>query len=140
MVPDRHSPQRLVRDYLGASPSNPAQRMPRRVQRVVPLFLAGPPLRVVLWAFDDGGGICWYGNIFGMPLAFLGFLVLTIVCAIHSVRLALRRSRRQKSCSRCGYLLKGLTVPRCPECGTPFPETLLERGSDAEPRESEQAS
>lgn len=23
-------------------------------------------------------------------------------------------------CSKCGYLLRGLTVPRCPECGTPF--------------------
>jgi len=25
-------------------------------------------------------------------------------------------------CQRCGYLLRGLTTPRCPECGTPFSE------------------
>ncbi|RJP37048.1 MAG: hypothetical protein C4547_06315 [Phycisphaerales bacterium] len=23
-------------------------------------------------------------------------------------------------CRKCGYSLRGLTVPRCPECGTPF--------------------
>jgi hypothetical protein len=30
-------------------------------------------------------------------------------------------------CARCGYLLVGLTAPRCPECGTPF-EWDVERG------------
>ncbi|HEX2971241.1 MAG TPA: hypothetical protein VHP11_02840, partial [Tepidisphaeraceae bacterium] len=28
-------------------------------------------------------------------------------------------------CARCGYLLYGLTEPRCPECGTPFDEAWL---------------
>lgn len=28
-------------------------------------------------------------------------------------------------CSRCGYNLTGLTLPRCPECGTPFDATTV---------------
>ncbi len=33
-------------------------------------------------------------------------------------------------CQRCGYLLKGLTVPRCPECGKPFDWSTLSRGNE----------
>jgi len=29
-------------------------------------------------------------------------------------------------CSNCGYPLKGLTEPRCPECGTPFNELQID--------------
>jgi predicted amidophosphoribosyltransferase len=27
---------------------------------------------------------------------------------------------RRGHCPRCGYLLRGLPEPRCPECGRPF--------------------
>lgn len=30
-------------------------------------------------------------------------------------------------CAKCGYSLRSLTVPRCPECGEPFDEDLLNR-------------
>ena len=30
------------------------------------------------------------------------------------------RSKYAKRCTKCGYSLKGLTEPRCPECGEPF--------------------
>jgi hypothetical protein len=30
-------------------------------------------------------------------------------------------------CEHCGYLLYGLTEPRCPECGEPFDWSLLRR-------------
>ena len=30
-------------------------------------------------------------------------------------------------CGLCGYDLRGLTEPRCPECGAPFDEQLLEQ-------------
>ena len=30
-------------------------------------------------------------------------------------------------CGPCGYDLRGLTEPRCPECGTPFDEKLLRK-------------
>jgi len=31
-----------------------------------------------------------------------------------------RRRQRRNQCIRCGYSLKGLPEPRCPECGTPI--------------------
>jgi len=30
-------------------------------------------------------------------------------------------------CLRCGYDLRGLTEPRCPECGEPFDESFINR-------------
>ena len=38
-----------------------------------------------------------------------------------------RRRKRKKLglCVKCGYNLKGLTEPRCPECGTSFGETMM---------------
>jgi len=46
-------------------------------------------------------------------------VVLFIWPAAAFIRGPYRRFRRRKSgcCLRCGYLLKGLTEPRCPECG-----------------------
>lgn len=29
-------------------------------------------------------------------------------------------------CLKCGYNLRGQTIARCPECGEPFPEKLLQ--------------
>lgn len=39
-----------------------------------------------------------------------------------------RRRERQQApiCSKCGYLLLGLTDSRCPECGKPFDPKLLD--------------
>jgi hypothetical protein len=31
-----------------------------------------------------------------------------------------RATSKPGICLKCGYLLKGLTIPRCPECGEPF--------------------
>ncbi len=41
----------------------------------------------------------------------------------------LYRNRKEVAgrCRSCGYNLHGLTEPRCPECGTPFDEKLLEQ-------------
>ena len=30
------------------------------------------------------------------------------------------------NCANCGYMLRGLTTPRCPECGTPFTPPVIE--------------
>lgn len=49
-----------------------------------------------------------------------------------TVRRAVTKSPR---CDNCGYVLKGLPQPRCPECGTAFSLHVLEsaRGTDQEP-------
>ena len=56
--------------------------------------------------------------------------VLGVLLGIAASVLLLRRSRRQRyaelkerekierRCARCGYDLRGLELPRCPECGT----------------------
>ena len=66
------------------------------------------------------------GSIFGGILC----PVLGILLGIAASVLLLRRSRRQRCaerkkreeierrCARCGYDLRGLELPRCPECGT----------------------
>lgn len=47
------------------------------------------------------------------------------LCVIPSAR---RRKRRKLGlCVECGYNLRGLTEPRCPECNMPFEERLLKK-------------
>ncbi len=56
---------------------------------------------------------------FYVPL--LGFvLALAYLMALPS--LLRRRRRRSGLCVQCGYDLRGLTTPRCPECGEGFQE------------------
>ncbi len=54
-----------------------------------------------------------------------GFLLVTVPFRVH--RKQMQRTIRQKInefgrrvCMECGYRLKGITEPRCPECGQPF--------------------
>jgi len=35
-------------------------------------------------------------------------------------------------CAQCGYLLKGLESPRCPECGTPFDRYVSHDATDCD--------
>jgi hypothetical protein len=39
-------------------------------------------------------------------------------------------------CRNCDYNLKGLTEPRCPECGTPFPPSLLASNIEDDPKDA----
>jgi hypothetical protein len=66
------------------------------------------------------------------PTSFVYLLVLLV--AVYASAFALitqylsqrfRRAPDLSHCHECGYLLKGLTVARCPECGTPFDPALL---------------
>jgi len=74
-----------------------------------------------------GGGLAY---LLDRPLVVLivspavlaaGFALLT--------RQVVRRMDRVQTgdpvCDRCGYLLRGLTTPRCPECGEPFPDDWM---------------
>jgi hypothetical protein len=73
------------------------------------------------------------------PPAFLGLAVPVLVSILRAhVTLQERRRRRRKKierryafrlgaglCPRCEYNLKGLTEPRCPECGLGIPASVL---------------
>ncbi len=55
------------------------------------------------------------------------YVVLALVClaaipffVVRYRRATLRMLQAENRCTRCGYDLRGLTEPRCPECGTPF--------------------
>ena len=41
-------------------------------------------------------------------------------CRKCHARFRARRRLKEPTCWKCGYLLKGLPEPRCPECGTRF--------------------
>jgi len=60
------------------------------------------PYRVVEWLF-----IPW-------------LIDLTIVCAIVFIRNRYWPDYGPGKCAKCGYDLRGLPTPRCPECGRPF--------------------
>jgi len=47
--------------------------------------------------------------ILGVPLVFVIFLIWMVV----------RRQSidRETRCRKCGHILRGITEPRCPECG-----------------------
>lgn len=55
------------------------------------------------------------------PFVGIGGLYLAATLPLANAAYWLVPTRRDPNrCVRCGYLLCGLTEPRCPECGTPF--------------------
>jgi predicted RNA-binding Zn-ribbon protein involved in translation (DUF1610 family) len=64
-------------------------------------FMPGPQELVVIF------GMC------GLPLilvAGIAYLIYRLVRA--------RAQNNETRCRKCGYILRGITEPRCPECGT----------------------
>jgi hypothetical protein len=61
--------------------------------------------------------------VFFGPSALLGTCAV-VISGRERKRLKALDSRPPK-CAKCGYLLVGLEVPQCPECGTPFDPALL---------------
>ena len=53
----------------------------------------------------------------GWLIALFPFLYPTVL--VFRGPLRRRRRRRRGLCLKCGYDLRGLPEPRCPECGTP---------------------
>ncbi len=72
--------------------------------------------------------------ILALVLAFLTINVLILHRTTWSYfrgRRGARRSNRGE-CENCGYLLRGLSEPRCPECGTPFRWEAGGEGTDGD--------
>ena len=72
-----------------------------------------------------GDGPSWHGaDVFGVeyteiPLAaFVAALLMLAGAAAAADQLVKRRLATTGRCTYCGYILKGLTEPRCPECAT----------------------
>jgi len=92
---------------------------------------AAPPTTRVLFAFVGIiVGLCILsGNITpDGKLTITGFVAIALIVAfslqlLHSFLFIQRRKRgrrrlRRDCCPKCGYPLRGLPEPRCPECGT----------------------
>lgn len=60
-----------------------------------------------------------------------GIMAASLALAVYLFEKVLLVERRAFTCRQCGYDLRALTEPRCPECGTPFDPTeqtrILER-------------
>jgi len=65
---------------------------------------------------------------FSLPLYFPVLIFSIPPCGFWTLSSARRRKRRKLGlCVKCGYNLKGLSEPRCPECNTSFDERLLKK-------------
>lgn len=99
------------------------------------------------WRGPGGGihtvrmlGMCFLRSEIGSKATYIGtryawyvpLLHFTVAFAIYpAIALAFgrllrrRRLRRAGRCESCGYTLRGLPEPRCPECRTPFDRELV---------------
>ncbi|MBN1858453.1 hypothetical protein JW848_04530 [Candidatus Bipolaricaulota bacterium] len=59
------------------------------------------------WRFRVSKSIAWGVPLALIPLAVYGGLSL----------LASRKTDGETRCRKCGYILRGISEPRCPECG-----------------------
>lgn len=91
---------------------------------------------LVVWAGLGHCGICgvfvglvWIAHL-GPTQAVPPFLLLGMAyCVLTGIYMVRARKRlplwQPWQCRRCGYPLIGLSKPRCPECGQPFPSAQL---------------
>jgi sulfite exporter TauE/SafE len=88
--------------WLTGSPPGPAEHLERLLDRILPLL----PLPMVSRVLAVGI------TYVPLPLA---------VCLLVYVRLMGRGKHadepRETLCRQCGYILRGISEPRCPECG-----------------------
>ncbi len=68
----------------------------------------------------------WQPHDAEIPFALMGVVYVAIVGPLSwRIQSRLPKSVEWGACEGCGYLLFGLTEPRCPECGRPFDPKLL---------------
>ena len=76
-----------------------------------------------LTAFVMNGGLLTNVLFFG-PSTLLAVIALLMIRKAKRI-IAAESAKSGPKCEKCGYLLIGLEIPRCPECGTPFDPVLL---------------
>jgi len=86
-----------------------------------PMRLGTPSERILrIWRIDDVYPSHVFQRAIVVPRGSF-FLAFAVYPAIVFPRPLRRRSRRKRGlCVACGYNLKGLPEPRCPECGRDF--------------------
>ncbi len=106
-------------------------------------------LRGILWAalvLLWGLSVALVARFVGIPDWALRYVVYPLLVALPAgsgpvwfgrryVQRSLRRQLLERGvpiCLRCGYDLRGQTEPRCPECGKPFDEALLQASTKRE--------
>lgn len=124
----------------GVSKGYDTRTMSRQTRRIYPvlgaigIFFA---VAVLMFVPYDGFQELWFKHIvvrigeagapacvtrgsymFGNALVFLVPLALALYVYDRLRRRGVRDGHTR--CGRCGYILKGLSEPRCPECGTRF--------------------
>ena len=94
-------------------------------------FMVGGLLTVSVWWLFDVDDLMSQGSPIPSPFLLFGMIVpsfLAVCGAIAAAVISLRWLKQPPPdgvCKSCGYNLYGLTEPRCPECGAPFDENLL---------------
>jgi hypothetical protein len=88
----------------------------RRSTLIVTIALAG--LALFSWYFTSIGPV--YFNTFSHPEVQIAMSAgLSFAACLGWVLLVVLEKRRdtETRCRKCGYILRGLSEPRCPECG-----------------------
>ncbi len=94
------------------------------------------PVALVAVAGRAGVGVLLDRPVAALVVLPSGLAVGFFILVRRVVRKLHRSQSGEPACDRCGYLLWGLTHPRCPECGEPFPIDWL----TAQPHPAETAS
>jgi len=121
----------------------PGRRRPLCTKQTFKFILLAS--RTWLWVAIWWAGVIWLlaepgqGLTQGHELAFMVTILTALITSVLVVMgatsvqaaLAVIALQDDRRCEKCGYFLIGLTVPRCPECGTPFDPAKLEKLSVA---------
>jgi len=85
---------------------------------IVAVILSGiPSMALVLWYPNGPPQLFWLRSVFcicmllALPGSVLG------IAAYAMLTYQARKSDSETHCRKCQYILKGITEPRCPECG-----------------------
>ena len=72
-----------------------------------------------------------------VPANAVFYAVVGVLCGFLHVCFRRTPNARQLQCGQCGYSLRGLRDPRCPECGAPFDPSLLEHEGISDGRQED---
>lgn len=88
----------------------------RKPTLIATITLAG--LALVSWFFTSIGPV-WFGTTSYPDVQIAMSAGLSIAACLGWVLLAIfdRRRDNETRCRNCGHILRGLSEPRCPECG-----------------------